>query len=252
MVKKDKKAAAVEVIEEESRVKNDHNEEDESLDAEDPSRNVKQEKAEKKKKKHAMQMHSIKKESEVKEEEAAEADGDEVDEEASPTAVQPRKLKHEKSEKKKKSELSDTKSRKRDETQDDAEEDEQTPAKRTKPKDMAKLASDEPQTTGGGGILSDQAFDSLDICEETKSGIRDLGFQMMTLIQSKSIVPLLSGRDLLAQARRRPQLVCGLSQDGFVLMRFMAKKACAPTCASSSRTLAETDFGPVQSKALSI
>ena len=79
--------------------------------------------------------------------------------------------------------------------------------KKLKGKDAAKFTGsqqeDAPavQTTSGGSILSDQTFDSLDICEETKSGISDLGFKMMTLIQSKTIVPLLSGKDLLAQAR---------------------------------------------------
>lgn len=50
-------------------------------------------------------------------------------------------------------------------------------------------------------MLSDKLFAELDICEETQNGIRDMGFEFMSLIQAKTVGPLLAGRDLLAQAR---------------------------------------------------
>ena len=74
--------------------------------------------------------------------------------------------------------------------------------KRLKGKDAAAFAEQQKaETTAGGGILSDKLFDDLDICEETKQGIRDMEFKSLTLIQSKTVEPLLAGRDLLAQAR---------------------------------------------------
>jgi ATP-dependent RNA helicase DDX18/HAS1 len=100
------------------------------------------------------------------------------------------------------------KQREEEEAEDSLPEDEEeAKSKKPKPKDAAKFTDSSQgeakpvQTTSGGSILSDQLFDSLDVCEETKSGVADLGFKLMTLIQSKTIVPLLSGKDLLAQAR---------------------------------------------------
>ena len=57
------------------------------------------------------------------------------------------------------------------------------------------------QTTRGGGILSEEKFADQDICDETKQGISDQGFAYMSLIQAKTLKPLLAGRDLLAQAK---------------------------------------------------
>jgi len=57
------------------------------------------------------------------------------------------------------------------------------------------------QTTKSGGILSEEVFDLQDICEETKKGIADQGFENLSQIQAKTIKPLLAGRDLLAQAK---------------------------------------------------
>jgi hypothetical protein len=77
-------------------------------------------------------------------------------------------------------------------------------AKKLKPKDAAKLTGgkneEKAQTTANGvGILSKTTFAGLDICDETKKGIADLGFANMTEIQAQTITPLLAGRDLLAQ-----------------------------------------------------
>lgn len=82
----------------------------------------------------------------------------------------------------------------------DDNEEEEVGAKRIKPKDAGGYQA-AAETTAGGGILSDKRFDSLEICEETQNGIKDMGFANMTLIQSKTVIPLLAGRDLLAQAR---------------------------------------------------
>ena len=84
-----------------------------------------------------------------------------------------------------------------------AGEDAEAAAKSSKPKDRpAPGAGQQPAaTTRGGGILSDVTFDAQDLCEETKRAIADQGFVNMSLIQAKTITPLLAGRDLLAQAK---------------------------------------------------
>eukprot|EP01029_Cantina_marsupialis_P010311 TRINITY_DN2346_c0_g1_i1.p1 TRINITY_DN2346_c0_g1~~TRINITY_DN2346_c0_g1_i1.p1 ORF type:complete len:526 (+),score=180.53 TRINITY_DN2346_c0_g1_i1:49-1626(+) len=51
------------------------------------------------------------------------------------------------------------------------------------------------------GFFSDDRFDSLDLQENTKKAIRDMGFESMTRIQAKSIGPLMEGRDLLGAAK---------------------------------------------------
>ncbi|EKX47176.1 hypothetical protein GUITHDRAFT_157674 [Guillardia theta CCMP2712] len=51
------------------------------------------------------------------------------------------------------------------------------------------------------GILTARKFEELNICEESKKGVADQGFTCMTEIQAKTIAPLLSGRDVLAQAK---------------------------------------------------
>ncbi|XP_045475553.1 probable ATP-dependent RNA helicase pitchoune isoform X1 [Harmonia axyridis] len=50
-------------------------------------------------------------------------------------------------------------------------------------------------------ITYETEFAALDICEETKNGIVDMGFTKMTEIQAKSIPPLLEGRDLVGAAK---------------------------------------------------
>jgi ATP-dependent RNA helicase DDX18/HAS1 len=47
----------------------------------------------------------------------------------------------------------------------------------------------------------DNKFESLEISELTKKAIRDMGFETMMQVQSKSIPALLLGRDLLGSAR---------------------------------------------------
>jgi ATP-dependent RNA helicase DDX18/HAS1 len=76
--------------------------------------------------------------------------------------------------------------------------------KRLKPKDGAAFtgaSKEAPPVTKGGGILSEETFEQQDICEETKKGIADQNFVNLSLIQAKTLKPLLAGRDLLAQAK---------------------------------------------------
>eukprot|EP01116_Phalansterium_solitarium_P013089 TRINITY_DN29_c0_g1_i1.p1 TRINITY_DN29_c0_g1~~TRINITY_DN29_c0_g1_i1.p1 ORF type:complete len:640 (+),score=266.86 TRINITY_DN29_c0_g1_i1:80-1999(+) len=49
--------------------------------------------------------------------------------------------------------------------------------------------------------LSAQTFAALLISEQSKDGIKDMGFTQMTEIQAKSIEPLLEGKDLLGKAK---------------------------------------------------
>ncbi|ORE06645.1 ATP-dependent RNA helicase HAS1 [Rhizopus microsporus var. microsporus] len=44
-------------------------------------------------------------------------------------------------------------------------------------------------------------FESLDCCERTKNGIKDLGFEKMTEVQARTIPPLMAGRDVLGAAK---------------------------------------------------
>jgi ATP-dependent RNA helicase DDX18/HAS1 len=93
--------------------------------------------------------------------------------------------------------------RKKEGEDNEDEDDDSEGAKKSKSKDAAMLKDSKAsaEITHGGGILSDKRFDSLEICQETMNGIKDLGFETMTLIQSKTIMPLLAGRDVLAQVR---------------------------------------------------
>ncbi|GBG92226.1 hypothetical protein CBR_g54769 [Chara braunii] len=51
------------------------------------------------------------------------------------------------------------------------------------------------------GIMSQVAFDTLEVSELTKNAIKDLGFTNMTEVQARSIPQLLLGRDVLGAAR---------------------------------------------------
>ncbi|KAJ1965546.1 ATP-dependent RNA helicase [Dipsacomyces acuminosporus] len=51
----------------------------------------------------------------------------------------------------------------------------------------------------GSKILYD--FDSVPLCEQTKSAIKEMGFTKMTEVQARTIPPLLAGRDVLGAAK---------------------------------------------------
>ena len=90
------------------------------------------------------------------------------------------------------------------------------------------------QVTSGGGILSDEKFEDQDICDETKRGISDQGFGFMSLIQAKTLKPLLAGRDLLAQAKTgssfQSVLLMRRSSIDFVPAKTMPETAIESTC----------------------
>jgi ATP-dependent RNA helicase DDX18/HAS1 len=46
-----------------------------------------------------------------------------------------------------------------------------------------------------------QTFDQLDLTEQTRRGIQDLGFTHMTEVQARTIPQLLVGRDVLGAAK---------------------------------------------------
>ncbi|KAI9321647.1 ATP-dependent RNA helicase HAS1 [Dichotomocladium elegans] len=47
----------------------------------------------------------------------------------------------------------------------------------------------------------DFSFESLDVCEKTRNGIKDMGFEKMTEVQARTIPPLMAGRDVLGAAK---------------------------------------------------
>ncbi len=50
-------------------------------------------------------------------------------------------------------------------------------------------------------MMTDQPFEGLPISENTKKGLKDHNFVNMTQVQAQCIPPLLSGKDVLGQAR---------------------------------------------------
>lgn len=53
----------------------------------------------------------------------------------------------------------------------------------------------------GGGIMTNETFESLELSEHTFEAIKEMGFEYMTQIQARSIRPLLEGKDVLGAAR---------------------------------------------------
>eukprot|EP00339_Tiarina_fusa_P026186 CAMPEP_0117033516 /NCGR_PEP_ID=MMETSP0472-20121206/23935_1 /TAXON_ID=693140 ORGANISM="Tiarina fusus, Strain LIS" /NCGR_SAMPLE_ID=MMETSP0472 /ASSEMBLY_ACC=CAM_ASM_000603 /LENGTH=581 /DNA_ID=CAMNT_0004742441 /DNA_START=66 /DNA_END=1811 /DNA_ORIENTATION=- len=51
------------------------------------------------------------------------------------------------------------------------------------------------------GFFSDDSFSSLPLTEETQTAIKEMGYEQMTKIQSRSIPPLLAGKDLIGAAQ---------------------------------------------------
>ncbi|KAL1927274.1 hypothetical protein VTP01DRAFT_3903 [Rhizomucor pusillus] len=63
-----------------------------------------------------------------------------------------------------------------------------------------KKVADSSLTDENGKTL-DFSFESLDCCEKTKNGIKDMGFTKMTEVQARTIPPLMAGRDVLGAAK---------------------------------------------------
>jgi ATP-dependent RNA helicase DDX18/HAS1 len=95
---------------------------------------------------------------------------------------------------------------------------EAVPAKKARPPAYAQTSTDPteqpdessdpskmPEIKAGlahvGGVMSEQSFGLLDISDNTRNGITELGFTHMTQIQSRTIPALLTGRDVMAQAK---------------------------------------------------
>ena len=79
----------------------------------------------------------------------------------------------------------------------DVEQDEvEAPAQEAAPASAPSLVGSRNE-----GILSDELFANLPICDESKSALQQLGFVRMTHIQAKSIPDILAGRDLVGAAK---------------------------------------------------
>jgi hypothetical protein len=76
------------------------------------------------------------------------------------------------------------------------------PAGPSDDKDAVALPPVPESISLGSSILSDVLFDALEISEETKKAIREMGFARMTEVQSKTIPPLLQVR-LLTELFKR-------------------------------------------------
>jgi ATP-dependent RNA helicase DDX18/HAS1 len=74
---------------------------------------------------------------------------------------------------------------------------------------------DEKDLVSEDGWLTKIRYDSLDINDNLKKSISDMGFEYMTEIQAKSLPQLLAGKDLLAQAK---------TGSGKTLGKFFAEK----------------------------
>lgn len=80
---------------------------------------------------------------------------------------------------------------------------ENTPTKSGKGGKKAKFALEKLE---GGvsivkGIMSSVAFETLEVSDLTKNAVKDMGFEHMTEVQSRTIPQLLTGRDVLGAAR---------------------------------------------------
>ena len=57
------------------------------------------------------------------------------------------------------------------------------------------------EKSGLNALLTKSKFEDLPICEKTKQGLKDANFVSLTEIQEKSIGPLLTGKNLLGDAK---------------------------------------------------
>jgi len=82
-----------------------------------------------------------------------------------------------------------------------AEEEEQQKAKTGQLKAEAETLVEKQKAFRPAGFFSEERFESLNVCEPLKRGLRENHFETMTQIQAKSIPHLLNGRDVLAAAK---------------------------------------------------
>ena len=83
----------------------------------------------------------------------------------------------------------------------DVDERDNPPARKQKKQKGPGGMEVERHTTTVSGIMSQQTFEQLDLTEQTKKGIGEMGFSHMTEVQARTIPQLLVGRDVLGAAK---------------------------------------------------
>eukprot|EP00096_Caligus_rogercresseyi_P004032 TRINITY_DN1815_c0_g1_i1.p1 TRINITY_DN1815_c0_g1~~TRINITY_DN1815_c0_g1_i1.p1 ORF type:complete len:602 (+),score=165.27 TRINITY_DN1815_c0_g1_i1:29-1834(+) len=101
---------------------------------------------------------------------------------------------------------------------------------------------------GSVGILSDKSFTSLQesVCEQTLSGIQDMGFTQMTEIQAQTIPHLLEGRDLVGAAKTGSGKTLSFLIPAVELvfkLKFMPRNGTGVIIISPTRELSMQTFG---------
>ncbi|CAG8463877.1 2825_t:CDS:2 [Paraglomus occultum] len=75
----------------------------------------------------------------------------------------------------------------------------QSPQKKANTSNFVDMSSEESKF--GEEVELNYSFDSLDVSEQTKKAIVDMGFTRMTEVQARTIPPLMAGRDVLGAAK---------------------------------------------------
>jgi len=88
-----------------------------------------------------------------------------------------------------------------EEKEADAVEETETPEQAAAAAAAAKEALEVQQSIHRPGFFSQDRFDQLTICEPLKKALKESNFEILTEIQSKTIVHLLGGKDVLAAAK---------------------------------------------------
>lgn len=84
---------------------------------------------------------------------------------------------------------------------DDMDERDNQPSAKKLKGNGGRVAEVERQTAAVSGIMSGQTFNQLDLTEQTKRAIAEMGFLHMTEVQARTIPQLLVGRDVLGAAK---------------------------------------------------
>ena len=111
----------------------------------------------------------------------------------------------------------------------------QRPAKKSKGKDAAGPGDAvERQVAAVSGIMSAQTFDQLELTEQTRKGVAEMGFTNMTEVQARTIPQLLVGRDVLGAAKTGETCAGGKGSSGCGGSRFTVD---CNTCNSAASLL---------------
>ncbi|CAG0887396.1 unnamed protein product [Cyprideis torosa] len=103
-------------------------------------------------------------------------------------------------------------------------------------------------STGLGGILTKNSFESLNLSEPTANGIKDMGFTQMTEIQAAAIPHLLEGRDLVGAARTGSGKTLAFLVPAVELiykLRFLPRNGTGVIIISPTRELSMQTYGVV-------